>query len=139
MRALRVAAPVILGGVVLSGLIVLASGLWFLRADDLAGADKDWAQPGGAFAMGFFAFMVGAITTAAGAAMVRWFPIGLVGVAAIAIGIGAYVSVVAMDQKPALAPMFIVLHVVFVAAFGLLLPYRLYMTRRAGTSQLARP
>lgn len=139
MRALRVAAPVILGGVVLSGLIVLASGLWFLKADDLVGTDKDWAQPGGAFAMGFFAFMVGAITTAAGAALVRWFPIGLVGIAAVAIGIGVYVSVVALDQKPILAPMFIVLHVVFMAAFGLLLPYRLYATRRAGATLRSRP
>ena len=134
MRVLRAVSPVLIVGVLLSGLIVLLSGLWFIRAEDLAGTDKDWAGVGGAIAMGFFALMVGVLSTVAAALLARWAPLSLVAFAAIAVALGAYVTVVALDQKPVLAPMFIVLHVVFVAAFGLVLPYRLYRDRATGTA-----
>ncbi len=134
MRVLRAVSPVLVVGVVLSGLIVLLSGTWFIRAEDLAGTDKDWAGVGGAIAMGFFALMVGALSTVAAALLARWSPLGLVGFGAVALGLGAYATVVALDQKPVLAPMFIVLHLVFVAAFGVVLPYRLYRGRAAGTA-----
>ena len=129
LRAIRAVAPVILGGVLLSGLIVLASGVWFIRAEDLSGTDKDWAGLGGAMAMAFFAFMVGALSTLVAGGLARWLPTGLLAFGAAAIVLGVYVTIVALDQKPVLAPMFIVLHVVFVVAFGLLLPYRVYAAR----------
>jgi hypothetical protein len=140
MGAVRAAGPVVLGGVLLSGAIVFVSELWFIRAEDLAGTDRDWAGVGGVIAMAFFAFMVGALSTVAAAVLARWFPIGLVVFTAVAIGLGVYVTSAALDQKPVLAPMFIVLHAVFVSAFGMLLPYRLYVHRgsQPATSRFGR-
>ncbi len=126
MRAMRVAAPIVLAAVLLSGLIVLASGIWFIEVEDLAGTDRDWTTPGGALAMGFFALVVGALATVAGAVLARWFPLGLAAIAVAALAIGYYVTIEALDQKPVLAPMFILQHALFVGAFGILLPYRLY-------------
>jgi hypothetical protein len=139
MQAVRAAGPVIVGGVLLSGVIVFVSGLWFIRAEDLAGTDKDWAAPGGAITMAFFAFMVGLLSTAVAAVLARWFPLGLVLFTAVALGLGVYVTTVALDQKPVLAPMFIVLHMVFVAAFGVLVPYRLYMSMAQSTRSTVGP
>ncbi|HEY6058796.1 MAG TPA: hypothetical protein VIV06_12255 [Candidatus Limnocylindrales bacterium] len=136
MRALRAAGPIIVGGVLLSGLIVLAGGAWFIKSEELVGSDRDWATVCGGFAMAFFAFMVGAASTIAATALARWFPLGRVVFAFVAIALGVYATTVALDQKPVLAPMFIVLHVVFVTAFGLVLPYRLYLTTRG---RFARP
>jgi hypothetical protein len=126
MRTVRAAAPVIIVGVLISAAIMLAGGLWFLDGERLVGADRDWSRPEGAFAMGFFAFMVGLLSTIACAILARWLPIGLVAFGVIAFGLGTYVTIAALDQKPDLAPLFIVLHVVFVASFGVILPYRLY-------------
>ncbi len=139
MQAIRTATPVVVVGVILSAVIVLVGGVMLLRPDDLVGTDKDWARFDGVVAMAFFAFMAGVLSTAATTALSRWLPLGLLAFAAVAIGLGVYVSAIALDSKPALAPMFIALHVVFVGAFGIVLPYRLYVTRSAPSGGALRP
>lgn len=129
MGTLRAVWPVMLAGVTVSAAIALAGALWFLKPDSLAAADKDWARPDGAFAIAFLALVVGTASAAASAALLRWRPTAVVAVGLVASGLGAYLSWFALDQKPALAPEFLVLHAVLVIAFGLLLPYRLFVTR----------
>jgi hypothetical protein len=139
MTTVRAAAPIVIVGVVVSAAIMLVAGLFLLDVSKLVGADQDWAKPEGIFAMGFFAFMVGLLSTVACAILVRWLPIGLIAFGVTAIGLGVYATFMALDQKPDLAPLFIVLHVVFVASFGLALPYRLFVAsgRAGGTRRFA--
>lgn len=133
----RLALPVILGAMAISAGIVLAAPGVLVDTGRLAGSDRLAVGSDAAGAMAFLAGVTGLATASVAGPLARWFPTGLVilGVAAAAIGLS--LSVVALTQKPTLAPMLIALHVVFVAADGVALPF-LALRDRATRHPLAR-
>jgi hypothetical protein len=127
MTALGATSIVTLGGTLASAGTVLVFELGLEGAD--ARAEQSLPPLAAAAAMALFAIVMGALSSGVVMLLRRRFPIGLVVFAAASVGIGIWLSGLALAVRPAEAPMYIVLHVVFVVAFGLVLPYWLYRLR----------
>jgi uncharacterized membrane protein len=119
----RLALPVILATMALSAMVVLVAPSLLVDAEGLSNVDRPAVSPDAAVAMAFLAGFAGLATASAAGPLARWFPTGLVILGIVVAGVGVYLTAIALTQKPALAPMLIALHVMFVAAYGLGLPY----------------
>jgi hypothetical protein len=126
----RLALPVILGAMALSAMAVLAAPSLLVDAGRLGSADRPAVAADAAGAMAFLVGLAGLATASVAGPLARWFPAGLVILGAAWVGIGVYLTVVALTQKPALAPMLIAVHAVFVTAYGFVLPYLAFRDRR---------
>jgi hypothetical protein len=106
--------------VVVLGFELVALGPGYRAAQPLS----PWAAAG---AMAIFALATGAISTVAAALLGRWFPPGLAVFALGVLAVGIWLSQLALATKPVEAPMYLALHVVFVIAFGVIVPIAWYV------------
>ena len=112
------------GAALLSAVVVLVfEGVLLDRAHVAA---QPLSPLAAAVAMALFAVVTGAISTGFAALFERWFHPGLAIYAIVVLAIAILLSRLALATTPTEAPMYIVLHVVFVIAFGIAIPLAWY-------------